>query len=355
MQQERASRRSVLKRTGAAGVALAGIAGCLSADDGNGGGGGNGSGGGGNGSGGGGSVNMTIASSFEPGHILVELGQMFKEQIEEKSDGAISVNVQGGGSYGAEDEIGELAKSGGVEAHTAGTFPFFQYAPKYFFFANPFVMNSYDQLVKLLESDKMQPAYESMKQNGNQRPLGQQVYRGFRHFTAKKPIRTPDDVQGLNVRLPELDTWVQVWEEIGVDATPVALDELYSALETGTADASEGPAEQIHSFKLFEVQSHYSKTKHLIETGNLYMNEDFYQGLDQTHKDLVNEVAQDVTKKATETAQGREEELINELSNEGMTIVEDVDVEAFRSAGQPAVERLFENQWALSWDEVRNI
>ncbi|WP_129115337.1 TRAP transporter substrate-binding protein DctP [Halegenticoccus tardaugens] len=344
---QRASRRSVLKRTGAAGIAL-GIAGCLSADNGNGGGGDDGGGNGGS------QVNMTIASSFEPGHILVEVGEMFKKQIEGKSDGAFTVNVQGGGSYGAEDEIGELAKDGGVEAHTAGTFPFFQYAPKYFSFANPFVMDSYDKLSKLLESEKMQPAYEKMKQNGNQRALGQQVYRGFRHFTANEPIRTPEDVQGLNVRLPELNTWVQVWEHIGVDSTPVALDELYSALETGTADASEGPAEQIHSFKLSEVQSHYSKTSHLIETGNLYMNEDFYQGLDQTHKDLVDEVAQDVTKKATQTAQDREEKLISNLSNQGMTIVEDVDIEAFRDAGAPEIERLFENKWALSWDEVRN-
>jgi len=298
---------------------------------------------------------MTIASTFEPGHILVQAAEMFKEDIEEESDGDISVEISAGGSYGSEDEIGEVVSQGGVEAHSAGSFPYFQFAPEYWFFGSPFVLSGYDQLLSVLESDEMQEAHNALAENGDQRPIGQQIYRGARHFTSNTPIQGPSDVQGLNLRLPELDPWVSIWEEVGASPTPVALDELYSALEQGTADASEGGAEQISSFNLYEVQSHLSLTGHLIANGNIYINDTFYQGLDETYQDMIMEVGQSATETASEQSQSREQDLIDELGEQGMTIVEDVDTEAFQEQAAPAVEQLFESTWAFDWETVRNM
>jgi TRAP-type transport system periplasmic protein len=329
-------RRHVLK--GGAGIATAGVvglAGCTGDDDGD--------------------VSMTIASTFEPGHINVEAAEMFEEEIEEESDGEIEVEVSAGGAYGAEDEIGELVADGEPEAHAAGTVPFLQYASEYWFFGNPFVLEDYDHLLRVMDDEIMDGAEETMIENGNQRPIGQQIYRGLRQFTANEPIETPEDLQGLSLRLPELDPWVDIWSQIGASPTPVALDELYSALQTGTVDSSEGDAEQIHSFNLQEVQTHLSLTEHLVETGNLYMNEDFLQGLDESHQDLVLEIGQSVTEEASEQAQDREEELIDELEEEGMTVVDDVDQDAFDEAAEPVVDQWFEAEWVGTWDEVQDI
>lgn len=329
-------RRRVLR--GGAGIATAGIvglAGCTGDDNGD--------------------ISMTIASAFEPGHINVEAAEMFEEEIEEQSDGEIEVEVSAGGAYGAEDEIGELVSGGEPEAHAAGTVPFLQYASDYWFFGNPFVMEDYDHLLRVMDHEIMDGVEETMIENGNQRPIGQQIYRGLRHFTSNEPIETPEDLQGLALRLPELDPWVDIWSQVGADPTPVALDELYSALQTGTVDSSEGDAEQIHSFDLQEVQSHLSLTNHLVETGNLYMNENFYQDLDESHQDLVLEIGQNVTEDAAQQAQEREDELITELEEEGMTVVEDVDEAAFEEAAEPAVDQWFEDEWVGTWDEVQNI
>lgn len=307
------------------------------------------------GGGGGDGVEMTIASTFEPGHILVQAAENFQEQIEEESDGEISVEVSAGGSYGSEDEIGETVSQGGVEAHSAGSFPYYQFAPEYWFFGCPFVLSDYDQLISVVASDQMQEAHDTLIENGNQRPIGQQIYRGARHCTSNTPIQSPGDMEGLNLRLPELDPWVQTWEEVGTSPTPIALDELYSALEQGTVDATEGGAEQISSYNLNEVQSHLSMTGHLIANGNIYINESFYQGLDETHQDLIMEVGQEVTQSAAETSQDREEQLINELGEQGMEVVEDVDTEAFQERAAPAVEQLFEDTWAFDRETVQNI
>lgn len=296
---------------------------------------------------------MTIASAFEPEHINVVAAQNFKEKMESRTDGAFSVEISPGAAYGAEDEIGEIVNEGGVEAHAAGSFPFFQYASEYWFFGNPFVLENYDHLLAVWDTDLMDEGRQQLIENGNQRALGQPIYRGLRHFTSNQPIREPGDLQNLALRLPELDPWVQIWQEVGAEPTPVALDELYTALQTGTVDASEGGAEQIFSFNLYEVQSHLSLTGHLVANGNLYMNEDFYQGLSDEYQTMVMEVGQESTAEAAAEAQEREEELIDQLAENGMTIVEDVDRDAFWEAGRPAVQNLFETTWAGSYEEIQ--
>lgn len=334
--ENKLERRKFLSVAGAASVSgMATLAGCMGDEN--------------------GGVEMTIGSAFEPGHINVEAAEMFAEEIEEQSDGDFEVEVTPGGAMGAEDEITSLVAEQGAEAHAAGTVPFDMYTPEYWFFGSPFVMEDYDHLLRVMDSDIMEGVEDQMIEEGNQRPIGQQIYRGERHFTANEAVTTPEDLEGLALRLPELDPWVDIWDQVGADPTPVALDELYSALEQGTVDSSEGDAEQISSFNLHEVQSHVSLTGHLVETGNIYMNEDFFQSLDESYQDMVLEVGADVTEEAAEISLEREDDLIDELEEEGMEIVDDVDHEAFEDEAEEAVEQWFDEEWVGTWDDVLSI
>lgn len=331
---KRVSRRTVLRNTVAGGTAvgLAGLAGC--ADDEN-----------------GEEREITIASTFEPGHVLVEAAEIFGEEIGDETDGDIDVEVVPGGAYGAEDEIADQVQDGTPAMHVGGGIPFSTFAPEYYFYDSPFVVEDLDHLRRIENSDAFEPAYEQLREQGNQRKVGQFIYRGMRHFTANEPVRSPADAEGINLRLPELDTWVSTWEAIGVDPTPVALDELYSALEQGVAEASEGDAEQIHSFNLEEVQSHLSLTGHMVQTGALYVNEEFFQDLDEAYQTALLDVAEEATLEASEQAEDGEDELIEDLADQGMEIVEDVDQNAFQSEAESAIEDIFDDQWEGTWEE----
>ena len=331
------SRRTVLERAGAlagvGAVAASGITGSVAAADGL------------------QDVDVTLASTYEPGHILVEAADMFADRMEEETDGAFSVDVVPGGAYGAEDEIADQAAGRVIEFHTSGGLPFSMFTPEYYFYDTPFVIEDLDHFGRLWESEEFEPAFEMLIEEGNQRNLGTFIYRGLRQFTSNVPVQHPDDVQGMNLRLPELEPWVEIWSEIGADPTPVALDELYSALQTGVAEASEGDTEQIHSFNLWEVQDYLSLTEHMVQTGHLYVNEDFYQELDESTRELVDEVADEITVEASQEAEDREEDLIGELEDEGMEVVDDVDHDAFFDEAEPAVDQLFEERWEGTWDQ----
>lgn len=334
----RLTRRSTLKTTasGIAGVGITGLAGCTDDD--------------------GAEVReITIASTFEPGHVLVEAAEIFADEIEEETDGSFDVEVVPGGAYGAEDEIADQVQDGTPQMHVGGGVPFSMFASDYYFYDTPFVIEDLDHFRRVEESDEFEGAYEQLREQGNQRKIGQFIYRGMRHFTSNEPVYSPEDVEGMGLRLPELDSWVSIWEEIGVDATPVALDELYSALQQGVAEASEGDAEQIHSFNLEEVQDHLSLTGHMVQTGGMYVNEEFFQGLDESIQDAVLDIAADATAEASQQAEDEEDDLIHDLADQGMEIVEDVEQDAFQERAEPAVEELFAEEWEGNWDEWRNV
>jgi tripartite ATP-independent transporter DctP family solute receptor len=354
------NRRNVLKSLSAAGIV--GLAGC----SGSGGDGSDGSSGGnaatgtsgsdGSGGSSGDGLDITLPSVNESGTPMVNAAEKFKEKIEAESDGDVSVQVAPGGSYGSEPESIDLLSSGSIEMYTGGSAPYQRWANEYYFVNQPFVMDSFDQLLTVMESEEFQPAYDQMQEDGNVRVMGEpRVYRGVRHYTSNEPVRTPSDVEGMALRLPEEDAWIKIWEQIGASPTPVALNELYSGLQTGVVDASEGPPAQISSLNLWEVQDYYSLTGHLVLGGSMYINDDFFQGVDETYQDMITQTANEATTEASEEAMEQEEELTNQIAEEGMEIVDDVDQEAFAEAGRPAVEELFETTYAKTWDTWRNL
>lgn len=343
--RSRVSRRRALSALGATGIAA--LAGCS-------GGGGTGSGAtAGNSGGGSESYTIQIGSTYEPDHILVRSAKQFKKKLETQTDGRISVNIIPGGSLGSEEAIINAVQSGSIQGQVGGGIPVSMFASDYYFVDTPFIIKDWEHFKSVWNSDAFQPALKSIREKGNQRNLGV-IYRGIRHYTAKKPVRTPEDVQGMKLRLPQLDDWVKIWNRIGVNPTPVALNELYSALQQGVAAASEGPAQQVYTSSLYEVQSHYNLTSHMVQTGGLYINEGFYQDLSSGDQELVTTAADEATTWASDKAQSEEEQLITKLEKEGMKIVRDADSEAFRQAGMPAVKELFENKYAASWDEIKN-
>lgn len=303
-------------------------------------------------------VSMEIGSSFEPGHIVVESANMFADRMDQESDGRFQVTVTAGGAYGAEDEISELVSGGTLEGFAGGTIiQFLMYAREYYPLMMPFLIKDWDHKMRVYNSDMVQEeTIPRCIENGNQRPLGQPVYRGQRHTLTKKPVRAPADLDGVNIRMPEIDSWVEIWSELGAQPTPVALDELYSALNSGVVSASEGPAEMVSSFNLDEVLTHMAKTGHRIEPGSIFVNEDFFQGLDETYQQMTRDVAEEVTKEASQTAMDREDELLNELSD-NMTILEPPEVkrEEFYSKAEPALERMFDERFKGSLDEIRSM
>ncbi|GAK55137.1 transporter [Candidatus Vecturithrix granuli] len=297
-------------------------------------------------------VTIQLASAFEPTHILSQSAQKFKELVEEKSGGAITVELFLGGVMGSEEECTESVSIGAVQMQAGGGLPIKTYAPEYYFLDSPYVIRDWEHFQNVFYNSPIgKKAQELIATNGNTVYLGV-VYRGARQFTSNKPIKTPADLQGIKLRLPQLPTWIAVWKAVGALPVPVALTELFSALQTGVADASEGDVSQIHSFHLDEVQKYLSMTNHLVQTGALTINKTFLESLTAEQQAIIKEAGKEAADWGSQKIIDGEAELIADLKAKGMEVVIP-DADAFREKAKPAVEQLFKEQWPVAtWEEV---
>jgi TRAP-type C4-dicarboxylate transport system substrate-binding protein len=297
---------------------------------------------------------IRVATPFATGHILADTANKFKELLEDKTNGRITVEVTTSvlneqtinpamTSCTASERVADIMLTGGQ--------PIQDWAPAYFFFNGPYVIRDYDHFQAVWASDLGEEARELMLSAGNLEALGT-VYRGFRQFTSNSPINGPDDFDGLKLRLPGVPDWIAVWSSLGAVPVTVPLTGIYAALQNGTADASEGDLTQIRSLNLHEVQSHLSLTSHLVGFGLVMANECFMTGVPDSDEKKIRRAIKKAVKWGSENMAGRESTLLTELGSLGMTVVTP-DAAAIRAAAEPAIDDLFATKWTVTtWSEV---
>ncbi len=181
------------------------------------------------------------------------------------------------------------------------------------------------------------------------------VYYGFRHVTANRPIRHPDDMRNLKIRVPNAPMYLLMPDNTGANSTPMPFAEVYLALQQGVVDAQENPLTTIRFKRFYEVQSHISLTGHMSNSLLILASSHALARLDDpTRAELLRVLAAAGDRASAEIDQ-QERELADWFRAQGVTVV-DVDREAFRrrlapalaAAGKPVGQEYFARLRALA-------
>lgn len=157
---------------------------------------------------------------------------------------------------------------------------------------------------------------------------------GFRQITNKvRPIVVPADLEGLKIRTPTSKQRVEMFNTLGANATPLSFGEVYSALDQGTIDGQENPANVVDTAKLYEVQGYMSLSNHVYLPTFLVFGEPFLASLDPALKDTVMSVAQDVAPWTFEWGENTDAETIAALADK--MEINEIDFAAFQAASAP--------------------
>jgi tripartite ATP-independent transporter DctP family solute receptor len=157
---------------------------------------------------------------------------------------------------------------------------------------------------------------------------------GFRHITnSRKPIKTPADLQGLKIRTPEGNVFIETFNSYGAGATPMSFGELYSALQLGTVDGQENPTSHVLSQKYYEVQKYLSLTYHIHVAEPLLMSAKIYKTLPTEYQKALLEAGKEVTVWMRKEVNSMEAKEIAELKIKGMK-VNKADIKAFKEASK---------------------
>jgi len=154
---------------------------------------------------------------------------------------------------------------------------------------------------------------------------------GFRHITNNlRPINVPDDLKGIKLRTPKGEWRVKMFQAYGANPTPMALSEVFVALQTGVIDGQENPFTQIYSQNFQEVQKYLSLSGHVYTPAYLLTGTKTWEALPADVRDILKETAVDMQEWVYETAENMETDLLNKMKDS--VEINEVDKQAFVQA-----------------------
>lgn len=286
---------------------------------------------------------MTVALSEPMDSEMGVASEEFKRLIEERTDGQITVKLYPNEQLGKEVDAISGMQMGTIDMGVFGTTIYKQAAPKYNIWSAYYLFESTEELLYVLNSEIAEEMNQAMIENKDIRIIGYGL-RGPRMLTTNYPVEEPADVDGLDIRVPLQDLYVESWKALGAQPTTIAYSELYSALRQGLVDAQENPLANIYASSLYEVQDYVNVTEHQRAFYTYAVSNKFYNRLPENLQEIVIQTGKDVTEFHKNMQQENHSELKQQLKDEGMEFVE-VDQSAFKEE-LSHIPEMFADAWA---------
>lgn len=281
-------------------------------------------------------VNLVYSVNAVPGDAHYDAMMKFKEVVEAESKGNITVETYHSGSLFKQDQEVAAVKSGKADIVYLSASWLTDGSPWIGMFTAGYVFKSYDDMTKILNGEIGNEVFSRVVTEQGIRPLAS-YYLGTRQVNLRedKPVRTPEDLKGVNLRMPNSEAWVTLGKAMGANPTPLAFSELYMALQTGTVDGQENPLPTDRSAKFYEVTKSISLTNHLVDSVWPCINEAKWQSLSDHQKEVIMKGIEAGRKVCDEKNLSTEAEIIDFFKGQGLSVYE-ADTKAFADAVLPA-------------------
>lgn len=258
--------------------------------------------------------------------------QTFCAEVEKRTNNRFKCQIQP--NVGDERASIEAVQLGTLDATNTSTGPVSNFVPEVGIVDIPFLFRDYAHARAVLDGPIGQDLLSKFTGKGL---VGLAwTENGFRHLTnSKRAIVKPDDVKGLKVRTMQNPVHIQAFQSIGVQPTPMAFSELFTALQQGVVDGQENPIPVILSAKFSQVQKHLSLTGHVYSPAVLILSPKLWGSLNDADKAAFREAGKAAAAAQRKKVNDDENAGIDQLRKEGVNVVTNVDGAGFRAAMTP--------------------
>ena len=274
----------------------------------------------------------------------------FKIELEKRTNGKIKVENYFSAVLGTEFEVLDMVATGMLQGTRSGGFT--NVNKKYYIFMLPFLVENWDQALKLLSSDFTKKINEESRVNGFHVPACG-ISQGFRaHTNNVKPIESPDDLSGLKMRVPPQEVYVISAKTLGVNPQELPYSEAYMALKLGVVDGQDNAVSNIWDYKIYEVQKYLTITNYATGPDPFIVNLEWYNTLPENLKNIFDEVAVEAMNYSDQMNREKEAEYLKLLSEELNTnYVSPENLEKFREATKPVYQYFIDKKY-FTWDDI---
>lgn len=282
-------------------------------------------------------TDLRIGHGHSENHSFHLAMERLAEILEENAPDMFNVTLYPSAQLGSEREMQEQLTVGTLEATITGVLAI--YEPKMALLELPYLFRDRDHILAAQQSDVVADLAASLPDQGLR--LAGFLENGFRNITnSVRPIEAPEDLEGLAIRTPENMAQIETFRALGASPTPMAFSELYSALGQGVVDGQENPLQNIYDGRLYEVQEHLALTGHIYNSAYVVLSEDFYQGLGDEERDVLQDAIDEATLWQFNYIAELDEDLLERLVDGGMQVTEP-DQDAFRDAASGAYDAFY--------------
>ncbi|WP_018924885.1 DctP family TRAP transporter solute-binding subunit [Salsuginibacillus kocurii] len=261
----------------------------------------------------------------------------FGDKLEELTDGRLTVEPHYDNALGAEREVVEGMGVDTVDAGISSTGPMGSFVDELLLFDLPYIFEDHDHVYGFLDSEHGEMLSDRVREDANIEVLAW-MENGFRYNTnSVRPLEHPDDLEGIDHRTQESEVQVDTWSALGANATPMAWDEVYTALQQGVMESQENPLPTIYDVNFYEVQDYLNLTQHVYSPAPLMMSQSLFESFDEEDQEAIKEAAEHALPIQREASQEQEEYYQEQLAEEGMEVTEP-DLDPFEEAVEPVIE-----------------
>ncbi len=307
---------------------------------------------GGGGGDGGGDVEITLAHSYTETQPQHRCGaQVIADEVE-KADVGVTVKIFAASQLGGDADRIASVSSGDIDMDIQGASALGAVYEPISVLDAAYAFDDGDHLARYFESDAAAELVNGFAEEAGIETLGAWS-AGMRHFTANKAIREPGDLKGLRMRFPNSPQFLMNAKALGAAATEVAYEELFLALQQGTVDGQENPIVNIDAISLDEVQDFISLSSHQANS-NLVIIGEVWNDLSQEQKDALQAAVDAAVEQVPGCVTDDETKKLDEWkSGDALTVVDDVDVDAFRTQVDTYLKENFNEEQLAVYEGIR--
>ncbi|MDP0928697.1 DctP family TRAP transporter solute-binding subunit [Paracoccus onubensis] len=265
---------------------------------------------------------------------------IFAEKLAERSGGKLNARVFANGVLGGDVQVLSSLQGGVVEMMVWNAGNMITQDQNFGILDLPFIYQDVEVVDQLLDGEVGTFLIDKLPEHG---VIGLAFWeQGFRMLSNNRhEVKTLEDISGLKVRVQQNPLLVDMWAALGANPTPMAVTELYTALETGAVDGQESTAPFNYGSKYYEVQQYLSNTRHNYNPQIVLIGKPFWDKLTPDEQAMITEVARETAieqRQISRDAQISALEAIREAGNT-VTEIEPAELQRMKDAVRPVIAK----------------
>lgn len=295
---------------------------------------------------------LKVALIQNEGDSTYDAVKLFCDEVEANSNGRITCEIYPGSRLGDAEECLEGLNMRIDDVFFGSVCNLASYSELANIDSVPYMYDSYEHFRTVWDSELGQSIKTTIGEESNMVLLGS-AFMGARITTLSKRVSSWDEMKGVKIRVPTIPIYLDTWEWMGANPTPLSGSEIFTAIQQGTVEGQENSYIDSANHSFYEVCPYVLETNHVYSTSCFVMDKTFYSSLSEDLQQVLADAAQTASEYKDEATLNETDAAKQEFIDAGCEIIE-VDTADFAARFDGFLEEKYPSlvEWAAQIAEM---